>query len=153
MKEIIILLLIFFNAYGMTLLDKDLSSHVSITGLASIDRVIGYSCRKNRFEHCGETIFSLRGSSKSYWVEMDLSSYLNKKAYLKSRRLTLYITPEDNLRDSVYVQIIKRGDSVIYGNSKWLSFDDFLWVIYFTLIWFVLLMDKYFGKPLRASKA
>ncbi|MBL1415550.1 MAG: hypothetical protein COB27_001540 [Moritella sp.] len=71
MKEIIILLLIFFNAYGMTLLDKDLSSHVSITGLASIDSVIDY----------------------------------------------------------------------------------FLWVIYFTLIWFVLLMDKYFGKPMRASKA
>jgi len=153
MKETIILLLVFFNAYGMTLLDKDLSSHVSITGLASIDSVIGYSCRKNRFENCGETTFSLKGSSKSYWAEMDLSSYLNKKAYLKSRRLTLYITPEDSLRDTVSVEIIKRGDSVIYGNSKWLSSDYFLWIIYFTVIGFVLLMDKYFGKPKRDAKA
>ena len=70
MKETIILLLVFFNAYGMTMLDKYLSSHVSITGLASIDSVVDY----------------------------------------------------------------------------------FLLVIYFTVIWFVLLMDKYFGKPMRASK-
>lgn len=152
MKEIIILLLIFFNAYGMTLLDKDLSGHVSITGLASISKVVNYPCGKKQREKCRETTFFLKGNSKSYWVKKDLSSYINKKTYLKSRRLTLYITPEDNLRDSVYVQIIKRGDSVIYGNSKWLSFDYFLWVIYFMVIQFVLLMDKYFGKPMRASK-
>lgn len=84
---------------------------------------------------------------------MDLSSYLNKKAYLKNRRLTLYITPEDNLRDSVYFQIIKRGDSVIYGKSKWLSFDYFYKIICFIVIGFVLVMDKHFDKPMRSSKS